>query len=106
MSTWQDVLTLVGESTTGTNSIGDPITGETTRDIFGKMKDISQNEFYQARAQGLRPAFKFEVHLKDYQAEKVAIYQSTRYDIIRTYRVNYDRIELTLQGVVNSGAVQ
>lgn len=87
-----EVITLVAE-VKGVDEYGDITTTETERDVFAKVASITQTEFYQAMAQGLKPEVKFVIaDYLDYKNEQKVKYkgfgeeQAETYSVIRTYR--------------------
>ena len=89
---YNEVITLVAEEKQP-DEYGDLQITESTRDIFATLKSISQSEFYQAQAAGLKPEVKFVIaDYLDYEDEKVIRYTpygaSTpeEYRVLRTYR--------------------
>ena|SRR5690606_20135218 len=96
---WRDVIQLVSVTHT-TNSIGDAIPQESTRQVYANRRSIRQSEFYQAMTTGLRPELMFEVRSAEYQGEPTVRFEGADYSIIRTY----DRGEITeliCTGLVN-----
>lgn len=81
---------------------GDLSTEKTERMVFAKLDSVTQSEFYQAQATGLRPEIKFTIaDFLDYSAEKHLRYEpfngeSEFYQIIRTFRKNTS-LELVCQ---------
>jgi SPP1 family predicted phage head-tail adaptor len=75
-----------------TDKYGDPEKTITERQVFAQVKSISQTEFYQAQAIGLRPEIKFVIaDFYDYQGEQTLKYTPFGgtpqiYEVIRTYR--------------------
>lgn len=94
-----EIVKLVAESTE-TNEFGDVIRTETEREVFVEVKSISQSEFYQAQASGMKPEIKFVMSdYLDYEGEKLLRYRpyagvEETYTIIRTYQ-NGITLELT-----------
>lgn len=89
---FDDVITLKKESNT-VNKYGDTVQTFTERTIFAEVKSISQTEFYQAQATGLKPEIKFVIaDFADYQGEKILSYKpfgeetAADFTILRTYR--------------------
>lgn len=88
---YDQVIKLVDETRT-TNELGDAVVVATERSIFAEFKSITQSEFYQAQAVGLKPEIKFVIaDYLDYRNEKrlkYAAFQSDEeeYTILRTYR--------------------
>lgn len=95
-----DILELISV-TYEENEIGDNIKVKVYTEIFGERKSIKQSEFYQAQATGLKPEFKFEINSFEYNNETHARYDGKEYRILRTYQTGIDKLEITLEGVVN-----
>ena len=95
-----EVLTLI-QQTQGPDDYGDLVVQETTREVFGRLGSISQAEFYQAHAVGLKPELKFILaDYLDYENETEVEYLGQRYRVLRTFR-NGQELELTLYQEVN-----
>ena len=88
---FNDVITLKKEINT-VNEYGDTVKTYTSRNVFAEVKSISQSEFYQAQAVGLKPEIKFVIaDFADYEDEKILSYcpfggVAEDYTILRTYR--------------------
>ena len=89
---FDSVITLKKEVNT-VNEYGDTVKTYTSRNVFAEVKSISQSEFYQAEAVGLKPEIKFVIaDFADYQGEKILNYTpfgsetGEDYTILRTYR--------------------
>lgn len=89
---FNDVITLKKETNT-VDEYGDTTQTFAERTIFAEVKSISQSEFYQAQAVGLKPEIKFVIaDFLDYQGEKILSYkpygasQAEDYTILRTFR--------------------
>jgi SPP1 family predicted phage head-tail adaptor len=88
---FDQVITLKKETNT-VNEYGDTVQTFTERNVFAEVKSISQSEFYQAQATGLKPEIKFVLaDFADYQDEKIISYQPfggvlEDYTVLRTYR--------------------
>jgi len=100
---YDSVITLISETDT-VDEYGDTVTTQTTRNIFAEVQSISQTEFYQAQALGLKPEIKFVIaDFADYQNEEKLKYTpfggtEQTYNILRTYRNKQ-----TLEIVCNRG---
>lgn len=75
---------------------GDTNTVNTERRVFAELKSITQSEFYQAQATGLKPEIKFVLpDFLEYQGEKIVKYtefgktEPEYYTVLRTYRNNF-----------------
>lgn len=64
------------------------------REVFCRVADVSQAEFFEASKNGLSPSFTFLVFAADYRGESVAEYEGQTYAIYRTYRREDDYIRL------------
>ncbi len=90
---YENVIKLVSE-TKSVDDFGDTIIVSTDRNVFAELKSITQTEFYQAQAVGLKPEIKFVIaDFLDYHNEKVIKYtpfngEEETYSVIRTYRSN------------------
>lgn len=95
-----EVLTLIRQ-THGVDEYGDPVTTETSREVFGRLASIGQAEFYQAHAVGLKPELKFVLSdYLDYEGENLVEYLGQRFRVLRTFR-NGQELEITLYQEVN-----
>jgi len=78
------------------DAYGDTVATEREREVFAEVKSISQTEFYQADATGLKPEIKFVIaDFLDYAGEKIVRFTpfggiEETYTVLRTYRNNYE----------------
>lgn len=89
--------------TTTKNAMGDIVESKSYRKTFARKKSISQSEFHQAMAHGMKPEIMFVVWTREYKGEQSLKYNEKEYNIYHTYEPNSEEIELKCQGVVNSG---
>lgn len=88
---YNETIILVAESKAA-DEYGDLQITASQREIFATLKSITQSEFYQAQAIGLKPEVKFVIaDYLDYAGEKVVKYtpfggSEEEYRVIRTYR--------------------
>lgn len=91
---YDNVITLISESVT-VNEYGDRETVTTEKLVFADFRSITQTEFYQAEAVGLKPEIKFV--LPDYleynnqrriKAQMFGESEEKDYTVLRTYRNN------------------
>ena len=89
---YNEVIKLVAE-TKRADEYGDLQVTAVPREVFATLKSVSQSEFYQAQAAGLKPEVKFVIaDYLDYEGEKTILYKSygtdteEEYRVIRTYR--------------------
>lgn len=90
------VLTLIKETIT-TDSIGNQIVTETSREVFCSVLPINSNEFFKGRTIGIDPTKRFEVFFDDYDGEKACEFEGQRYIIYRIYDREDDVTELYTQ---------
>ena len=80
---FNDVITLVGYSET-IDRYGLVRRTETTNDVFAQVRSITQSEFYQAAASGLKPTFKFVIaDFWDYDDQKETQETEIRCDAVQ-----------------------
>lgn len=89
---YDQVIKLVAEDMSA-DEFGDIKIEETEREVFAELKSITQAEFYQAQAAGLKPEIKFLLSdYLDYHGELTVRYQpfeldtELEYAVLRTYR--------------------
>ena len=108
---FSDVIKLVSEVKTS-DEYGDMQIAYTERTVYATLKSISQAEFYQAQAVGLKPEIKFILaDWLDYNGEKIVRYtpygssEEYQYEILRTFRDGYS-LELTCVRGIDSNPVE
>lgn len=70
------------------NAYGDLIKDPTSiseRKVYSNKLSVSQKEFYEAKAKGMKPEIKFEIREFEYGEEESLKYNNTEYSIIRSY---------------------
>lgn len=88
---FNEVITLVNENKQ-VNEYGDLVITETERTIFADLKSVTQTEFYQAQAVGIKAEIKFVIaDFLDYRNEqkiKYTPYNASEelFTVVRTYR--------------------
>lgn len=101
-----DILYLIQQTQT-VDEYGDPVTNETSREVFCREASVGQSEFYQAHATGLKPEIKLVLaDYLDYDGEQLLRYapkgktDPELYRILRTYRTGQE-LELVCYREVN-----
>jgi len=102
VATYDHELTLIGQ-TIQEDEIGNQKPVETETTILCRLKSVSRAEFYDAAASGLRPELVFVIHAYEYGGERVVEFEGVRYNVIRTYQVDFEEMELVCERVVGSG---
>ncbi len=85
---------------------------ETLTEVFAQVKSVRQSEFYEAARDGINVQAVAVVNEDDYQAAVLTdpdtgrkikpskvVYDGTSYKIVRAYRTDKKKTELTLQEV-------
>lgn len=97
-------ITLISQTVGNTvDEYGAPVVEETSSTIFATQNAVKRNEFYQAQSIGLRPEFTLEIFEFEYNGEKIVELDGVRYNIIRTYPVGGERIELICNDIAEVG---
>lgn len=90
---YESVIKLVAEQRS-VDDYGDTVIDTIERNVFAELRSITQSEFYQAQATGLKPEIKFVIaDYLDYHNEKIIKYapymgEEEVYSVLRTYRNN------------------
>lgn len=93
----QRLIKLINE-TYQTDSIGQRIPVETSRNVWSHLSSISRAEFSAAGRNGLNPQIMAVTHYSNYNGEKIAEVDGKRYGIYRTYRDSTgDSIEIYME---------
>lgn len=79
---------------------GDTITTPSYRKIFADELSISTNEFYYAAQTDFKPSVKFKIYKAEYHGELKIKYNGSIYNIIRSFPVGLDFLEITGEGDV------
>ena len=71
--------------------------------ILCKLQSVGRNEFYSAAASGYRPELIFVIHAYEFYDVKQVEFEGKAYDVIRTYRRDFEEMELVCGAVAGSG---
>jgi len=96
--TYDYELILVDQVITA-DAIGNQIPLESETTILCDLKSISRSEFYNAAVTDLKPEMIFVVHTCEYNAQEKVIFGGVRYNVIRTYAVGTEELELTCEKI-------
>lgn len=92
------VITLIAENKAA-HGVHESAT-ETSREVFCQVYSVNRTEFYAALNIGVRPELIFKLSVREeYQGERLASFEGTRYEIIRSYETNDGGVELTVRRV-------
>lgn len=80
-----------------------PAEDEPSVSVLCDLRSITRSEFYSASQAGLNPEIVFEINGFEYGGEKEVEFNGERYSVIRTYRADYEKLELTCEKKVRNG---
>lgn len=94
-----DIIYLVKESPEAHGVFDSPT--ESNRMVYCTVRSIGMTEAYKAKEANINPSYVFDLaDYSDYEGEKIVIYNSKRYAVVRTY-VAGQRIEITVEEASN-----
>ena len=98
MNSWKDTIDLVTITAETTDSDGFVTEAtESKATVFANIKSVGRTEYYQANAAKINVVAIAEIHLFEYNDEKLVDYNGKRYQVARTYPdMAHETIELTL----------
>lgn len=76
---------------------GDGRFTETNTDttIWGDHRSATRSEFYSAASSGFEITAMFQVHTEEYSGQKIVLYKSKTYHVVRAFDDGYGKTELT-----------
>ena len=80
-----------------TDGIGQKVPVETEKEVFCSVSSVSGSEWFEAGRNGIKPEVKIAMFCYDYEGEKIAELDGTRYSIYRTYQAKHEIIEIYLE---------
>lgn len=99
MAIWADEITLItlAEPEERLNANGFPNEqSEEQQTVFCNKKPVGYQEFFKSQQAGRQVDFKVDVHAIDYSGQQLAEFMGKRYQILKTYEIDDDTVELTL----------
>lgn len=98
---WMDELKLISVSSPKDEQ-GFEMPVESSRTIDCNFYDgVARGEFYESLKAGKKASATVEIWPEDYQKEDIAVYDGTRYSVLRHYPSGYGTIFLILEEVVH-----
>lgn len=76
------------------DAIGQWVESRTERSLFGYINSVSATEFFQAGLQGMKPDYRIDIWMTEYEGEELIEYNGKVYNVYRSYKRNDGRIEL------------
>ncbi|GIO63576.1 phage head closure protein [Paenibacillus cineris] len=102
--TFDHEITLIGEGGFDEDDLGNQIPIDPTETtVFCGLRSVGRTEFYNAAVTGLRPELVFVIHGYEYSNEKKVTFEGEDYRVIRTYKNNFEQMELTCEKVAADG---
>ena len=98
-------LVLIGESYE-MDEWGNQVAVETHIPILCQVKSVSRQEFYAAAQSGLKPEIVFVVHAYEYNDERKVEFEGKKYSVVRTYRADFEEMELVCEEVISNRGYQ
>jgi len=88
------------------DSLKQPTTALTARELVAEVRSASQSEYFQGRQAGITPDLTFYLSIFDYDGERILEYDGKQYAIYRTSEYD-DGITLycQIEGGVTNGVV-
>lgn len=71
--------------------------------VLCNLESVTRNEFYNASVTGYKPELIFVMHAYEYDNEQKVEYEGKEYKVIRTYRRNFEELELICGEVLGNG---
>ncbi len=90
-----EIITLISKDKVEGNAIGDMIRKPGERVVFGEEKQVYSSTFFQAAAVGMKAEKILVIWKFDYENEKYLRYQGIKYEILKTYETEDEKLELT-----------
>lgn len=90
-------ITLISFTDSGTDTIGQPIVTEKTREVLAEYQSVTSNEYFAGKQGGLSPSFRFRLDKFAYKGEKLVVFAGTRYSIYKTYEADNNYIDLYVE---------
>lgn len=101
--TQETVIALVKRTPSGSDENGAPVYTEKRREIFAEIVGTKRSEFYSALSAGLRPEKTLRIFDFEYDKEKIVEVDGQRFQILRTYPVDDERLELICTDIAEGG---
>ena len=83
------------DTVTSVNSVGIPVLTETKTTVWADKLSAKRSEHYAANSAGIRVDIVFSVNADDYTGQTEVEWNSTKYNVVRSYASGRGRVELT-----------
>lgn len=109
MNTWDEEVALLSVNVKDDDGYSTKSDNK-QRTVYANKRSVTRSEFYSANQSRRKADIILEIHAFEYEGEKYVEYNKKRYEVIRTYTVSPELLELTCsdisQGVKNNGEVE
>ena len=68
-----------------------------SREVMCKVDSVTRAEFFDGGRSGLNPQFRMTMFHGDYEGESLVEFEGKTYAVYRTYRTDFDYIELYVE---------
>lgn len=82
--------------------LGNQIETNESVTVLCKKKSISQNEFYNAAVNGMKPSISLVVHTYEYSGQVKLSFDGIEYNVIRAYEESFEEIELVCERAMSN----
>jgi SPP1 family predicted phage head-tail adaptor len=100
--TYDHEVSLIDKTYTD-DDIGNQMANETLTTILCKKTSVKRSEFYQAATSNLKPELVLVVHNYEYNGQTEIEFYGLRYNVIRTYEIDFEEIEIICERVLSNG---
>ncbi len=83
------------DTVTTVNDVGIPVLTETKTTVWADKLSAKRSEHYAANAAGIRVDIVFSVNADDYTGQTEVEWNSTKYNVVRSFQAGRGRVELT-----------
>lgn len=97
------VAALIKRTPKGSDDNGTPVYTENRRELFAEIVGTKRSEFYAGLSAGMRPEKTVKIYEFEYDNEKIIELDGKRYQIVRTYPVEDERLELICSDIAEAG---
>lgn len=84
------------------DGVGNQIPTTTKTTVLCRLGSVGRREFYDASVAGLKPELLFIIHAYEYGGQMQVEFEGVQYNVIRTYRTEYEEMELVCERVIGS----
>lgn len=83
------------DTVTTVSDVGIPVLTETKTTVWADKLSAKRSEHYAANAAGIRVDMVFSINADDYAGQTEVEWNSTKYNVVRSFQTGRGRVELT-----------